>query len=165
MGKEMAHELAALGIGVSVKDRSPRDLYQAASDPKAHVPLVFSFGWGKDFLNASNFILPLFSREEIGQTNLSLLGATPAQLRTWGYPVTSTPSIDGRIDYCLRLVGEAQLSCWASLDQYITEQVVPWIPLVFESNIVVTSPRVVAYSYDQFAIEPSLDRIALKPAS
>jgi len=165
IGRELARRFATLGIDVSVKVRSLGDLFQVASDPKNHVPVVFSFGWGEDFLNASNFMLPLFSRKELGGTNLSLLGATSPQLRSWGYSVASTPSIDGRIDYCLRIVGDSQLRCWASLDQYITEQVVPWIPLVSESNILVTSPRVASFSYDQFAIEPSLDRIALRPGS
>jgi hypothetical protein len=45
------------------------------------------------------------------------------------------------------------------------EQVVPWVPLLFESKVMMTSPRVVAFSFDQFANEPSLDRIALRPGS
>ena len=165
MGRELARELSSIGIHVSLKVESPGDLYHAASDPKSHTPLVFSFGWGKDFVNASNFIVPLFTRATLGNTDLSLLGATSAELRGWGYSVASTPSVEDRVNYCLRIVGQAQLQCWASLDQYLTEQVIPWVPLLTESNIVITSPRVVAYSYDQFAIEPALDRIAVRPGS
>jgi hypothetical protein len=144
---------------------SPGDVFGATSDPTTHTPLALSFGWGKDFMNASNFVVPLFTRVALKKTNLSLVGATPAELRGWGYKVTSTPSIESQTDYCQRLVGSAQLRCWVSLDQYLTEQVIPWIPLIYEANIVITSPRVVAYSYDQFAIQPALDRIALKPGS
>jgi hypothetical protein len=154
-----------LGIHINVKAGDPGAVFQQISDPKTHAAIALTLGWGKDYLNASNFILPLFSKEQLGGPNHSLLGATPDQLRGWGYTVTSTPSIDDRIQYCLRLVGQDQISCWSSLDQYLTEQVVPWVPLFFETNIVITSPRVVAFSYDQYAIQPSLDRIALKPAS
>jgi hypothetical protein len=91
--------------------------------------------------------------------------ATPAQLRSWGYAVTTVPAVDDRIDQCLRLTGSAQLQCWASLDQYLMEEVVPWAPYAFESKVMVVSPRIVAFSFDQFANHPSLDRIALRPGS
>jgi peptide/nickel transport system substrate-binding protein len=163
IAKELAREIAPLGIKIKVKVSG--SAFDEISDPKTHTALALSPGWGKDYINVSNFFLPLFSRDALGGPNYSLIGASSAQLREWRYTVSSTPSLDDRIEYCLRLVGPVQLRCWATLDQYVTEQVVPWVPLMFSSNIVVTSPRVVAFSHDQYAIEPSLDRIALKPGS
>jgi ABC-type transport system substrate-binding protein len=165
IGREIARQVDSLGIHIRVKVEDTGAVYGQISDPKTHAAIALTLGWGKDYLNASSFILPLFSRDQLGGPNHSLLGATPAQLRGWGYKVTSTPSIDDRIEYCLRLVGQEQIRCWSSLDQYLTEQVVPWVPLFFDTNIVITSPRVVAFSYDQYAIQPSLDRLALKPGS
>jgi hypothetical protein len=64
-----------------------------------------------------------------------------------------------------RLSGGGQIQCWASFDQYLMEEVVPWAPFLFESKVIVVSPRIVAFSYDQFGLAPSLDRIALRPGS
>jgi len=44
------------------------------------------------------------------------------------------------------------------------EQVVPWIPYLFDHYVVVTSARIVGYSVDQFAGVAALDRIALAQA-
>jgi hypothetical protein len=40
-------------------------------------------------------------------------------------------------------------------------KVIPWIPYIFENKVQLVSDRVVAYSFDQFAISPALDRIAV----
>jgi hypothetical protein len=49
----------------------------------------------------------------------------------------------------------------AELDQLLMEQVVPWVPLVFQNHVYIVSRRVVAQSYDQLAALPALDRIAV----
>jgi hypothetical protein len=51
------------------------------------------------------------------------------------------------------------------LDQYLMEQIVPWIPYQTTNRVVLLSSRVVASSISQLATEPALDRIALKPGS
>jgi hypothetical protein len=124
-------------------------------------------GVGEVFLNASNLMNGVFSRSAIGSTgqNYGLLGASATQLQKWGYQVSSVPQIDDRIKLCFGLVGSSQTQCWSSLDQYIMEQVVPWVPLLFETAVTITSPRVVAFSFDQLQDEPALDRIALRPGS
>ena len=163
--KQVAHDLSLIGIHVRVVAQTPDKTFTALMDPKQKVPLGLAVGWGKDYLNASDFIDVLFTSSAIGTNNYSLLGATSAQLRSFGYSVTSVLGIDDRIGQCRPLSGEAQTGCWASLDQYVMEQVVPWIPLLFETKVIVTSSRVVAYSFDQFANEASLDRLALRPGS
>ena len=77
--------------------------------------------------------------------------------------MASVPSVDDRIDSCLVELGEAELRCWADLDQYLMEDVVPWVPFASEAHVQVVPSRVVRYSYDQFAILPALDQIALAP--
>ena len=44
-------------------------------------------------------------------------------------------------------------------------EVVPWVPYMFIEHAQVVSERVVAYSFDQSAGLPALDRIALAPGS
>ena len=56
-------------------------------DPKNHVAIALIAGWGKDYMNASTFFIPLFAGASVGGTagtNLSLVGATPEQLQEWG---------------------------------------------------------------------------------
>jgi len=92
-----------------------------------------------------------------------LLHATRHNLRRWGYAVTSIPSVDDRIDQCLAIRADAQPACWASLDKYLMEDVVPWVPYLYEANAQLVSNRVVGFSFDQSVAMPALDRIALKP--
>jgi hypothetical protein len=122
------------------------------------VPLALYPAWAKDLPSARTFIAPLFSSEEIGVNNPFLLGATSAQLRRWGYNVTSVPSIDDKIAECLALVGEIQVRCWTEADQLLMEEVVPVVPYVFENKVLLVSDRVIAYSFAQFSGMPALDR-------
>jgi len=57
----------------------------------------------------------------------------------------------------------AKIECWAELDQYLMTEVVSRVPYVFMEHTQVVSERVVAYSFDQFAGLPALDRIAIGP--
>ena len=79
--------------------------------------------------------------------------------------MTEVPSADDRIDDCLVELGEAQLRCWADLDQYIMENVVPWVPYQSDAHVQVIPSRIAHYSYDQFTDLPALDQIALQPGS
>ncbi len=80
--------------------------------------------------------------------------------------MTSVPSVDDRVQLCLARRGVARTQCWAELDQYLMTEVVSRVPYMGRrSTPVVVSERVVAYSFDQFAGLPALDRIALAPGS
>jgi ABC-type transport system substrate-binding protein len=164
---EIARDLIPIGIHVRVEVEGPDTLFPKLADPTTHIPLTLATGVGGVFLNASNLMNGDFSSSAIGSSgqNYGLLGASATQLQKWGYLVSSVPQIDDRIKQCLGLVGSSQIQCWASLDQYLMEQVVPWVPLLFETVVAITPPRVVAFSFDQLQNEPALDRIALRPGS
>jgi hypothetical protein len=91
----------------------------------------------------------------------SMVGASPALLRQLGYRVTRVPSVDARIDRCLPQVGYDGTRCWARLDQYLMERVVPWVPVLFPTTTRALSGRVVSFSFDQLTNHPALDRISL----
>jgi hypothetical protein len=167
IGRAIADELVPLGIHLKLLPANANgDYYGNLSDPKAHTALFLTTNWGKDYLNASNFITPLFSSAfQLGNPNQGLVGATPAQLRSWGYAVSSVPSVDDRIAQCERLVHDTQVRCWASLDQYLMEDVVPWIPYATTLQVILLSPRVVASTFDQVTNLPALDHIALRPST
>jgi hypothetical protein len=121
-----------------------------------------SNGWYDDIRNASNFFVPLLGSDEVGVWNTALMGATPAQLRGWGYDVNRVPSIDSRLDTCGSQVGDLQLRCWAELDAYLMEKVVPFAPLFTRRSVGIVSARVLRRSYDasNFSV-PALDRFVV----
>jgi hypothetical protein len=59
--------------------------------------------------------------------------------------------------------GQPQIRCWAALDQYVMTEVVPVVPLLFGTDVLTVSARVLNFSFDQFADAPALDQIALRP--
>jgi peptide/nickel transport system substrate-binding protein len=161
VAKLVADELRKLGIDVSLAVRDPDSFFEELLDPTSHVPMAVGDGWAKDFPNGSSWFIPLFSSDNLGNPNTSLVGAAPDQLDEWGYDVTKVPSADRKIAECLALVGGSQFSCWAELDQLLMETVVPWIPFEFRNDARVFSSRVAEYSIDQAFVMPALDRIAL----
>jgi hypothetical protein len=61
------------------------------------------------------------------------------------------PSADDVTGRCLGFIGEAQVECWAKLDQYQMERAVPWIPWLFQTETRRVSARVDTYSFDQLS--------------
>jgi peptide/nickel transport system substrate-binding protein len=163
MAPIIRRNLAQVGIVLEIPPTPDvSGFLMAVNDPTTHrIALGLGAAWGKDYLNASDFFAPLFSSTVV-TGDPSLLGATPDQLKAWGYQVRSVPSVDNRIQECNDKIGSEQTPCWASLDTYLMEEVVPWVPLAFENQIQVVPKRVVAFSFDQLANMPALDRIAVK---
>jgi peptide/nickel transport system substrate-binding protein len=166
----VAADLAPLGIHLELLDRpiEPVDRFHpTVFDPRSKTPMAVAFGWGKDIPVGSGWFPPLFDSVGLAGDfpccNISILGASPAQLRTWGYSVTSVPGVDDRIRLCLSRRGVAHSQCWAELDQYLMNEVVTYVPYVRSRLTLVVSERVVAYSFAQFTELPALDRIALAP--
>ncbi len=160
-----AAQLAPLGLVLQFDRVSPADAFKTVTDPATHTPLVFTVGWGSDYFNASNWFGPLASGALIAQEdgfNLSLIGASPEQLRSWGYTVTEVPSVDAKIADCVALTGAAQFSCWAELDQYVMERVVSWIPLDNRQASRLTSQSVTNFEFDASLTMPALDQISVR---
>jgi peptide/nickel transport system substrate-binding protein len=166
--RAVAAGLKLIGIDLELENRpiTPKDRFHTPLlDPRSHTPMSIAFGWGKDLPVGSGWFPALFSFSSEGCCNFSLLGASPAQLRKWGYSVASVPSVDDRIRRCLGRRGVAHTECWAELDQYLMNEVVTYVPYTSRLQTRVVSDRVIEYSFDQFAAEPAFDRIALAPGS
>jgi ABC-type transport system substrate-binding protein len=166
-GRDVADSLSRIGLDVRVEEMFATELFERLFDPKqkVHLGLAVGIGRGGGTLNPTGFFAQVFSKDSIGSFNHALLGATPEQLRSFGYDVSSVPAVDDRIEQCRGLTGDQHVRCWAAFDQYLMEEIVPWAPFSFETNVVIVSPRVVAFSWDQFAAQPALDRIAMRPGS
>jgi ABC-type transport system substrate-binding protein len=167
MAASIKDDLAPLGIDVIVDPVSSAGFFSLFSDPSQHVHMVLS-GFFKDIPNASDFFTSIFSSDVAGNGgDLSLLGATGADLKKWGYAVRSVPNVDDRMQACTEQVFQAQLACWANFDQFLMEQVVPWVPLLSWSGGEIVSDRVRSFSFDQSTPFPAaaLDRVKLAPGS
>jgi peptide/nickel transport system substrate-binding protein len=154
-----------LGLTFDVKsgERSTF-MYDKCNDPGAKVPYCPSPAWGKDYADAYTFGPPLFGRDFLGPDsccNYSLVGAEPAFLEKFGYTVTEVPSVEDKLDECGPLTDDARITCFAELDQQLMEEVVPWVPYLFDNNVDVLSTRIVNYSFDQFAGNAALDHMAI----
>jgi peptide/nickel transport system substrate-binding protein len=163
--RAIRQDLRAVGIDLALDVRPFEEYFATIHDPRSQVPMGIPYPWLKDYPEGAGWFQPLFDRSGLEGPNVSLLGATPRELRKWGYSVTSVPSVDDRIQVCLERRGVAKTECWAELDQYLMTEVVSRIPCLFVQHTQVVSERVVEYSFDQFAGVPALDRIALATGS
>jgi peptide/nickel transport system substrate-binding protein len=166
MADQIRSDLREIGIELDLMRLPPSDVFTTMSDATSRIGMALTVSWSKDYLNASNYLEPLFGSADLGtpaSNNYTLLGATPQQLQEWGYSVTQVPGVDDRLAACFAQSGEPQRRCWADLDQYLMETVVPWIPYQVDLHTQVIPARVVAFSYDQWAALPALDQIALQP--
>jgi hypothetical protein len=158
----MRMALESLGIRFNLR-RFPRGHFP---DPTKHVALSAD-RWANDFPGGSVFFPQLFDSRSFRSPHslgydASLLGVSGKQLHAWGYTVSSTPTVDAEIARCDALVGELSVQCWASLDQDLMENVVPWVPFMFQTSARMVSQRIVKYSFDQFTSEPALDQLAVR---
>src|SRR5207237_9894924 len=157
---------SVLAVGLTLKPHRFADanaFYGQLLDPTAHTPWGINDGWFSDYLNGSNWFGPLVSGAGLGRdTNAALIGASDGQLRGWGYKATGVPSLDVKIDDCLRRAGVSQDLCWAEADQFLMERVVPWIPIMSQQVSRLTSARVATFSFDESTTAPALDQLSLK---
>ncbi len=159
-----AAELARLGITLRYLKLDTAQYSRVYPDPGAKTGVV-SHGFFKAFPNASAFFADSFAGVEAPGGNTSLVGLTPEKLRRFGYSTRSVPSVDRKIDSCEELVGTAQTTCWAELDQLLMEKIAPWVPFLSDVNTFVVSRRVVRFTFDQLTTLPAIDRIALSKDS
>jgi peptide/nickel transport system substrate-binding protein len=157
-------DLAEVGIVLALESQPLHRYFSLLQDLGERIPMGIPSPWVKDYPEGAGWFLGLFDSSALGVSG-SPVGASPAQLRKWGYSVSSVPSVDDRIQACLGRRGVATIECWAELDQYLMTQVVSWLPYMSLDHAQVVSERVVGYSFDQFDALPALDRIALAPGS
>ena len=165
MAARVRDDLEQIGITLDVRVEADYDAYLKATAPATRTAATIGDLWGGEYPNGSSYFVPRFAGPELKGSNVSLVGATKAQLERWGYAVRSVPNIDVRIERCLPLVGRAQVECWAQVDQYLMEKVVPWVPYALHAHTYVLSDRIAHFSIDQFTAQASLDQVALASAS
>jgi peptide/nickel transport system substrate-binding protein len=162
----LQQNIESIGITLEPRALERTTMYARCQDPSSSWVLCTATAWGKDYPDGFTFGPPLFSRAAIGPEsccNDPMVGATPEMLADRGYPGATVPSAEDEIERCIPLTGDERFQCWADLDTYLMEEVVPWVPYLFDNNVSITSSRVVNFSFDQFAGLPAIDQLALSP--
>ena len=156
--------LEPIGLTLDDKQLERGTMYNQCNDANSHHAMCAGPGWGKDYADGVTFGEPLFTSAGLWESccNYSLLGASPEQLRGWGYDVTEVPSIDDKEAECAALEpGDARFQCWAELDQQLMEEVVPMVPYLFDNSVDILSDNIVHYTFDQFAGLAAFDSLAV----
>jgi peptide/nickel transport system substrate-binding protein len=156
-------------IGIEITSRELEDSYTVIQTVKKQVPVSSTPGWGKDYADASTFMVLFDSRSILpeGNVNYSLVGLTSDQVSSMGVEgtVTGIPSVDSDIDTCNATIDDAERQvCWEDLDKKLMEEIVPWVPYLDASSDFVIGPAVVNYVYDQNSGEPAWAHIAVDQA-
>ena len=156
--------LEPIGITLNGKQLERGTMYNKCNDANSKHGLCAGPGWGKDYADGVTFGEPLFDSAGLWESccNYSLVGATDDQLKGWGYDVTGVPSVDDKVAECSELEpGDERFQCWAELDQQLMEEVVPWVPYLFDNSVDIISENVQNYSFDQFAGLAAFDSLAV----
>ena len=156
--------LEPLGIELDVKQFERTTMYDKCLDPSAQTAICLGPAWGKDYPDASTFADPLFGKAGLGPDaccNYSLVGADAEYLKKYGYDVTEVPSVQDQIDECTPLTDQERIECWAEFDRFVSEEVVPWVPYLFDNNVDIVSSRVVNYTFDQFHGGAAFDQMGV----
>jgi peptide/nickel transport system substrate-binding protein len=153
-----------IGITMDVKELERSTMYNKCMDANSATAICLAPSWGKDYADAITFGEPLFTSAGLWESccNYSLLGATADQLRGWGYGNSTILSVDEDVSACSATPpGDARFQCWADLDKKLMEEVVPWVPYLFDTELTIVSANVVNFSFDQFAGLPAFDHMAV----
>ncbi len=150
-------QASAKKIGLTFTVRSINGAYPVIQTPSKNIPISERPGWGKDYADPLTFFQALFTGPAIipsGNTNYSLVGLTPAIAKKVNVTgnINGIPSVDNKFNACnVKPAGDARTTCWANLDKYLMENVVPWVPYLWSYATNVTGPKVTQWSADQFS--------------
>ncbi|HEX9891295.1 MAG TPA: ABC transporter substrate-binding protein [Actinomycetota bacterium] len=160
---------SSIGIELDIKSGERSNfMYARCQDPGSEWAICLGPGWGKDYSDATTFGEPLFGSAAIGPDaccNYSLVGAAPDLLADFKYDITEVPGVDAKLKECDEApVSDERLQCWADVDTELMENVVPWVPYLWDNDVFVVSDRLLNYRYDQFSGQPAMDHMALADA-
>jgi peptide/nickel transport system substrate-binding protein len=160
--QDFATDLVPLGIQLDLVPPGPEGAIGYGADPNNHAALTFAVGFQSDYFSATDWFELLATGAAIGSDtgfNVSLIGATSAQLTSYGYTVTSVPSLDERIATCSGMNAPDAFSCWSGVDQYLIERTAAWVPIATDQVARLTSQSVTSFDFDASLAMPALGQI------
>ncbi|MFN2589717.1 MAG: ABC transporter substrate-binding protein, partial [Actinomycetota bacterium] len=169
MTPTIQNNLSQIGIDLRPRELDTSTAYTTIQTVKNLIPIAANAGWGKDYADASTFAV-LFQSSGIlceGEINYAHVGMTAEQARdckvTSNYNAVKDyiPNVDADVDQCNSLLEEERRECWVAFDKKLMEEVVPWVPYLWATNLTLVSDRVTHYEYDQFSGIISLCHISV----
>jgi hypothetical protein len=153
-----------IGLTFDVKELERTTMYNKCNDLNALAGICLGPAWGKDYPAGYTFAGPLFDSSSLWESccNYNGLGASPDQIKGWGYTaVTSVDTVDDQIAACAKVEGDALFQCWADFDTFLMENEVPFAPYLFDNSVDIISDNIINYSFDQFAGLAAFDHMAV----
>jgi hypothetical protein len=161
--------LEKIGLQVKARELATSAAYTTIQTVKNNIPIGMNARWGKDYADAYTFAVLFISGgiSATGNNNFALVGLTPKQASEFGVKLPSgaqIPSVDGDIDGCQKISNaqpDQRNDCFANVDKKLMEQVVPWVPYLWQRQITVTAPSMTKFEFDQFSGYLSITQVAV----
>jgi peptide/nickel transport system substrate-binding protein len=169
MTPTIQNDLAQIGLDLRPRELDTSTAYTTIQTVRNLVPIASNAGWGKDYADVSTFAV-LFHSSGItceGQINYAQVGMNAEQARAchvtreFNAVKDRIPNVDADVDRCNELANDERRQCWVAFDKKLMEQVVPWVPYLWATNLTLVSERVTHYEFDQFSGIISLGHIAV----
>jgi ABC-type transport system substrate-binding protein len=172
----LQESLSAIGIELKIRELEIDTAYTTIQTMNNLVPIAINAGWGKDYASPYGFDFFLFNTAGLaceGLVNYAMVGLTEDLASECGNNVLDAynaaveangpiPNVDEDMDACVTTPpGDAYNACWATLDQRLMEEIVPWVPYRWGSQNVAIGDSVVQWVYDQSAAWTAYSRVAV----
>src|SRR3954453_17038758 len=175
MNPILVQDLQKIGLDASLSQVKPDVVNAQGITVKKLVPMTFGQGWAKDFGSPYGFDYFVFNGETItctGSYDEGLMGMTADQAKECdveaeynaaikNYPDNKLPSIDEKMAECVKLQGDEQQQCYADMSKINMEEGMTGVRVIWGLTLIITSPTVTAWGYDQNATEPAWSHIAV----
>lgn len=147
--------LAKIGIQVVPRELDSGAAYNTVQKVSNQIPISMNMTWLYDYPDVYIY-LAVFSTDFLapdGNANFSLVGLTPALAKELGvsYPAGGIPSVDTKVSQCQAASGAERLACWVEVDKQVTEEIVPYAPMLVLNRITVTGADVTAFQFSPAA--------------
>ena len=148
----VVQDLAKIGIQVVPRELETGAAYNTVQRVANDIPISMNANWAYDYVDAYTYLSPMFDSSSIaaaGNPNTTLTGLTAATAQELGisYPAGGVPSVDDKLAACEAL-GDERATCWADLEKYLMEDVVPMVPYLWSNVIVITGNDVTNFEAD-----------------
>ena len=162
----IVQDLAKIGIQVVPRELETGAAFNTVQRVANDIPISMNANWAYDYADAYTYLSPMFASSSIaasGNPNTTLTGLTAAQARTLGisYPPGGVPSIDAKLAACEALAGTERATCWADLEKYLMEDVVPMVPYLWSNVIVITGDSVTHFEADPISQGTTFTQVAV----